>query len=75
MTMSDPTQETQQEFEKRYAAGPAMGGRVFGKDMVSMPCTCEDGGGSTHWCAVFNEPEFIESHLSHEEVLRELRGR
>jgi len=63
--------ETRQEFETRYADG--MPGTFFGSTHVSLPCTCEDGGGPTHWAAIRNTPDAIEDHISHEKVLEELR--
>lgn len=62
-----PLTETQAEFEKRYAeeyAYPV----VWGENKVSMPCTCEYGGGPTHWAAIINTPEMIELHLDTEEI-------
>lgn len=68
--MDAPT-ETQAEFEARYNA--RYRSVVFGEDMVSLPCTCEEGGGPTHWAAVRNVPEAIKEHREHEECLAELR--
>ena len=63
----DPTKETQVEFEMRYKEKfPRV---VFGEKMVSMSCTCEDGGGPTHWAAVRNSSRSIQEHLDFEEIL------
>lgn len=70
--MSD-VQISQEEFERKYCEKfPRV---VFGRDRVSMPCTCDDGGGPTHWTAIRNTPEAIENHKQHEICLSETRQR
>ena len=63
--------ETREQFEARYTAESS--GVVFGDNMVSMPCTCDDGVGPTHWAAIRNTPEAIQSHLDHEACLNDIR--
>lgn len=64
--------ETQAEFEARYLEGfPRV---VFGETVVAMPCTCEDGGGPTHWAGVNNTPGAVADHLEHESLLASNRG-
>ena len=56
----DRTKETREEFEERYSKQSP--GVVFGENMISLPCDCEDGGGPTHWAAVRNNSDAIEVH-------------
>ena len=67
----DPNKETRLQFEERYEAGS--NGVKFGVNMLSLPCTCWDGGGPTHWAAVSNTPSAIKEHVLHEAILKELR--
>ena len=67
----DPTQETREQFEERYTA--SVYGVEFGVNTLSLPCTCTDGGGPTHWAAVSNNPVAIKSHVLHEALLKQLR--
>ena len=67
----DFTQETRKQFEERYAA--SVYGVAFGANTLSLPCTCEDGGGPTHWAAVSNNPVAIKAHVLHEALLKQLR--
>lgn len=69
--MFDPTTETKADFEMRYRSSET--GAVFGTNRVAMPCTCEDGGGPTHWAAVRNTPEAIDEHLALEKCLADIR--
>lgn len=69
--MLDPCVETREEFERRYRV--IFPRAVFGQTHLSLECTCEDGGGPTHWAAIGNTPEMIRFHRSHEECLAELR--
>ena len=64
--MTNPTEETQEEFEHRYTAQSSYP-VVFGEDHISMPCTCEDGGGPTHWAAIINTPEMTALHVEDED--------
>lgn len=68
----DRTHETQAQFEARYKECRPTA--IFGVNTVSMSCTCEDGGGPTHWAAIRNVPEMIVDHLAHEECLASLRS-
>ena len=71
MMTFDPTLETKKQFEARYRKGfPRI---IFGVNMIAMPCTCEDGGGPTHWVAIRNIPAAIKAHLDHEKCLADLR--
>ena len=63
----DPLTETKTEFEQRYAESSSSP-VVWGDNKVSMPCTCPEGGGPTHWAAIGNTPEMIELHLETEEI-------
>jgi len=77
--MSDPCTETREEFERRYALAASTPAElaqrvVFGETHVSMECTCDDGGGPTHWVAIFNDPESINDHLEDEKCLADLRA-
>ena len=45
----------------------------FGDNMVALPCTCEDGGGPTHWAAIRNTADAIAAHHEHEQLLRDIR--
>ncbi len=67
----DPTAETKEEFESRYREGFPRA--VFGKNTLAVRCTCDDGGGPTHWGAIPNTPEAIGEHESHEEILADIR--
>lgn len=60
----DPTTETKEDFEARCCKG---------KDKVVMPCTCEAGGGPTHWAGIRDSPQAIQDHLDDEKYLAELR--
>lgn len=75
--MEDRTKETREEFEARWLAAWQLehpGSQYeFGNQVVSMPCTCEDGGGPTHWAAIPNDPGAIHDQELHERVLAELR--
>lgn len=81
--MIDPTKETQVEFENEYDDNRVRCLQPSGvfqiqpgeskPRMISMPCTCEDGGGPTHWAAIGNTTEAIESHVDHEDTLKWLR--
>jgi len=51
--------ETRGEFEARYSKPQ---GVFWGRDLISLPCNCEDGGGPWHWAAVKNSPEDIARH-------------
>jgi hypothetical protein len=63
--------EGQKIFEERYKKGfPKV---IFGETHISIPCTCDDGGGPIHWATVQNNIRSIEEHFRHEETLRELR--
>ena len=68
--MTDPTKETQAEFEERYDVDRD---DLFKHRLVSMSCTCEDGGGLTHWAAITNTGQAIQHHIEHEECLEWLR--
>lgn len=46
-----PTEETKEQFMERYAAY-SQRPDVFEKDMIALPCDCEEGGGPTHWAAL-----------------------
>ena len=64
--------ETRAEFELRYKSEfPQV---QWGKTYVAVPCTCEDGGGPTHWCAVRKTEEAIRDHVEHENLLADLRS-
>lgn len=68
--------ETQAEFESRVVAAMRENNervREFGVDVVSLPCSCEDGGGPWHWAMVRNDQEQIAEHVEHEEILASLR--
>ena len=68
----DRCEETQEQFIERYERRYP---RAFSSgDMVAMPCTCEDGGGPTHWAAIPNIPEGIAEHLEFERFLAEERN-
>lgn len=86
--MAEPTEETRSDFEAHYneshrqrAASVTVRNPFSSVDpfdwfkdrMISMPCTCDDGGGPTHWAAIGNNPRSIRAHLAHECVLSELR--
>jgi hypothetical protein len=54
--------ETKEEFIERYNKmdchhdyDPSI--------MVIMPCDCEEGGGPTHWAALYRIPSMIRHHL------------
>lgn len=69
----DPCKESREQFEARYQGKYPH--RIFDKIKVAMKCTCEDGGGPTHWAAIRNTPEAIRDHRDHEECLSDLRER
>jgi len=53
--------KTREEFEAKYLE---RGGCVeFGVTHVSVPCSCEDGGGPWHWAAVLMTPAMLELHF------------
>ena len=57
--MKNRTNETEAEFKKRYQTPTN-----FDDIYVALPCDCEDGGGPTHWAAIWkNEPLLIQHHL------------
>ena len=58
--------ETRKQFEDRYTDCPL---GVFGRDVVALLCTCEAGGGPTHWAAIANTPEAIQDHQDLEAIL------
>jgi len=66
-----PTAETVDHFKARYLR--RFPKTIFGKTKVVLACTCEDGGGPTHWAAICNEPRAIADHLEHEVCLADLR--
>jgi len=66
-----PVGESREQFEARYCKSYPYA--VFGKNVVSLACTCEDGGGPTHWAAVPNTDDAIREHEAHEECLKWLR--
>lgn len=68
--MKDPTKETRAEFEERYASGSRWPMK-WEVDYLSLPCTCDDGGGPTHWAAIRNTPEMIELHKEDEQLRAE----
>ncbi len=57
----DPTTETKEAFEARCCKG---------KGKIAMSCTCEAGGGPTHWASIRDNPQAIQDHLEVE--LREM---
>ena len=65
--------ETRCEFERRYVADFPRA--TFGEDgnMIAMTCTCDDGGGPTHWAAIDFDRKSILAHQDHERILAELR--
>lgn len=69
--MSNEPNKSKEQFEADYLATHPRA--VFGQTVVAMPCTCEEGGGPTHWAAIRNTPEAIEDHMSHEQCLADLR--
>jgi hypothetical protein len=73
MDKRDITIESKEAFIARYCANSRIIRDRFDARMVAMECTCEDGGGPTHWAAIFNNPLSIQDHLNHEEVLEDLR--
>lgn len=60
--MSLPTEETREEFMERYGAGATPLG-LFEQWKIALPCDCEDGGGPTHWAAVYRDPMTVRIHL------------
>lgn len=73
MNAHDITIESKEAFIARYCAGSRMARDRFDRRMVAMECTCEEGGGPTHWAAISNNPLSIQDHLNHEGCLEELR--
>lgn len=45
----------------------------WGVTHLSVPCSCEDGGGPWHWACIRNTPDAIEMHFEHESCLNGLR--
>lgn len=68
----NPLEETKEQFQSRYIAAGNFH-VVWGETHVALPCTCEDGGGPTHWACVNDTPEAVQSHLDHEQCLADLR--
>ena len=66
------TPEPVEQFMREYRVSHK--NAVFGGNVVAMKCTCEDGGGPTHWAAIRNTPEAIENHIEHEKCLADLRA-
>jgi len=66
-----PTAETVDQFKARYLR--RFPKTIFGKTKVVLACTCEVGGGPTHWAAICNNQNAIEDHLRDEECLADLR--
>ena len=63
----------EEEFEHQYEQY-LPGGKIFwGISHISLPCSCEDGGGPWHWAAVQNTHEAISRHMEIEIVLEQLR--
>lgn len=64
----------QTKFKRKYIEGfPDARFDCEDATHVVMECTCEDNGGPTHWAAIRNNQEAIESHLEHEQLLKEIR--
>lgn len=63
--------EPREAFEARYRESHP--DAEFGVDRISVPCSCEDGGGPWHWAVARNCPALIEAHYRHEVVLADLR--
>jgi hypothetical protein len=64
--------ETKEQFEERYKSfSPDI---VFGRDMVAMPCSCEDGSELIHWAAIHNTPKHIQEHIDDEIIRMILRN-
>ena len=70
----DTTTEKQQTKEEFEAWLESNGSLISSRNSVAMECTCEDGGGPTHWMAVMSTEEAIKAHLDHEKTLAELRS-
>ena len=68
-----PTEETKEQFMARYQSTEHGLGSFDSQKMIAMRCSCEEGGGPWHWAAIYNDPESIERHKSHEECLASLR--
>lgn len=64
--------EPREAFEARYIES-CEHSVEFGRTHISIPCSCEDGGGPWHWAAVKNNPEAIEDHFENESWLANLR--
>lgn len=65
----EPTGENRVEFEKRYHSQT---GKVFGRDVISCPCTC-DGRPNVHWAAIRNNGDSIRDHVELEQMRRNFR--
>jgi hypothetical protein len=66
--------QTQDEFIAEYVA--AFPHKTFGSEDAThcvLQCTCEDGGGPTHWAAIRNTKQARESHFEDEESRRDMR--
>ena len=64
--MTDRTKETLGQFKQRVSD-------QWREGCIAVPCTCEDGGGPTHWAMLYGSEAEIIEHLRHEKVLADLR--